>query len=770
MLADKADEVSADNPTGNDTFVAAAHNAYSKGWCPVSTGKPVKGKPPGKAPWLRRITGYSDADAKPKQFGKWPGIVGRMIEKSGDGILNLATRMPVGVVGIDIDDYTAPDGTVKHGLATLAEYEARFGPLPPTMRITARPFDTGSGIRCFRVPDEWAGPSELKRADGSKGDIELIQRHHRVAVLPPSLHHTGRCTTIYSERTGEECDLWAADTLPKLPKRWLIGIGHGNAPAGSRRPQANAAEVQAFVDKHTRERWPSMLRPIVEHTRAEPANTRNTMRDMLCQAAREARAGCYSFGRAVNQIRAAAEHSYTARGRALDDTDFDRSVAYAVAQAEAVAFVALRRRVARAHRFSSPETLRLAERALAPGGRWHPGRRDNDGLQASWVPVDVHAARLGRAAAPPSILARTDGACLFYRRKVHSVHGESESGKSWLVQCAAAETLLAGEPVLYVDFEDDAGPVAERLIRLGVPEQIVDNRALFTYIRPEASPYAPIEQAAFEAVLAQSFSLAVIDGVTDAMGLFGLSGKDNDDVAAWQRQLPRKIARATGAAVVCVDHVSKDADTRGRFALGGQHKMAGLDGAAFVVEMVQPFAVGLAGTASIRVGKDRPGQIRSLGGRWRKRDRTQLIADFRLDSTDTDRTTFVLDVPGPDTDDPTRGAVGAFRPTFCMEKVSRYLETTDDPEQRSTRRTVAALIDEHNEHGRPIGRDVWRAAIDTLAAEGFAEIVPGRRNSHLHAIVRPYREADDPHSGRYANPADAARKVRVRRATKRTEP
>jgi len=72
------------------------------------------------------------------------------------------------------------------------------------------------------------------------------------------------------------------------------------------------------------------------------------------------------------------------------------------------------------------------------------------------------------------------------------------------------------------------------------------------------------------------YGLAVIDGVTDSMGLFGLFGKDADDVARWHRTLPKAVASKTGAAVVCVDHVAKDSQTRGRFALGSQHKMAGL--------------------------------------------------------------------------------------------------------------------------------------------------------------------------------------------------
>ncbi|WP_441957533.1 hypothetical protein [Mycolicibacterium houstonense] len=90
---------------------------------------------------------------------------------------------------------------------------------------------------------------------------------------------------------------------------------------------------------------------------------------------------------------------------------------------------------------------------------------------------------------------------MFYRGRIHSVHGETESGKPWLVQCAAAECLLIGEPVLCLDFEDEAGAVPERLVRLGVSADVVENPALFVYVHPEAPPTTERERQAFEALL-----------------------------------------------------------------------------------------------------------------------------------------------------------------------------------------------------------------------------------------------------------------------------
>ena len=55
------------------------------------------------------------------------------------------------------------------------------------------------------------------------------------------------------------------------------------------------------------------------------------------------------------------------------------------------------------------------------------------------------------------------GSCLFYPGLTHSVHGESESGKSLIVQAECARLVNAGQRVLYLDFESDQQSVLDRL-------------------------------------------------------------------------------------------------------------------------------------------------------------------------------------------------------------------------------------------------------------------------------------------------------------------
>jgi hypothetical protein len=247
---------------------------------------------------------------------------------------------------------------------------------------------------------------------------------------------------------------------------------------------------------------------------------------------------------------------------------------------------------------------------------------------STWAPIDLTGYWTGEHERPePQIIFRADGHGLLYPGKVHSIYGESESGKSWVAQIATAAVLQRGGTVAYIDFEADANSIVQRMRVLGLNRQATSG---LRYLRPEgprhlADPY-------WQELINTPTDLIIIDGVTESLTLWGGETKDNDTITNWNRAFPRALARATGAAVVTIDHVPKDKETRGRFALGGQAKLAALDGAAYLVEPLEPLAPGHIGRLTIRVTKDRPGAIREHAGQWRKSDRTQEAAVLVLDS------------------------------------------------------------------------------------------------------------------------------------------
>src|SRR5829696_7704081 len=159
------------------------------------------------------------------------------------------------------------------------------------------------------------------------------------------------------------------------------------------------------------------------------------------------------------------------------------------------------------------------------------------------------------------------------RRKESRLLGRAGGWQGLGGAVAAAERVRAGEHVIYVDFEDTASTVAGRVLALGLDEEAIAKR--FHYIQP-SEPLADAGWSDLQRALTAEPTLAVIDGVTEALVLHGLELKDNSDVAKWLALLPRKLTTA-GIAVIQVDHVGRDRETRGPYALGAQHKQAGID-------------------------------------------------------------------------------------------------------------------------------------------------------------------------------------------------
>jgi hypothetical protein len=233
-------------------------------------------------------------------------------------------------------------------------------------------------------------------------------------------------------------------------------------------------------------------------------------------------------------------------------------------------------------------------------------------FSTSWTPVDLAAVMSGEVIeVKPTLMLRSDGVPLLYPGRMHAVNSEPEAGKTWLALFVAAEVMRSGGYVLYVDFEDSAAGIVDRLRSFGLPDEMVGR--LFIYVRPD-EPFDANAKNVILAVLKECQPhLTVLDGITEAMSLHSLSIKDNDDSAKFMMMLPRLIAN-TGSAVLQLDHVTKSKDERGRWAIGAQHKLAAIDGVSFSLEARQPFGRGMSGVSTLKVHKDRPGYVRPQGG------------------------------------------------------------------------------------------------------------------------------------------------------------
>lgn len=262
--------------------------------------------------------------------------------------------------------------------------------------------------------------------------------------------------------------------------------------------------------------------------------------------------------------------------------------------------------------------------------------RDVTPKAASWAPQNPDAVLEGEyTRLEPTLLSRNDGNCLLYPGKTHWISGEPESGKSWIAMIAAAQVLRdpAGGRVLYLDYEDDLPEVINRMLALGVSREVLRFDAdRFRYVQPQVGHDR--EQDAFRDLLAQHWSLVILDAVTEALSTEGKSGREENELADWANKVVKPFAQRTGAAVVCIDHVVKSTESRGRWAIGSQHKLAVLSGAAYSIEVSEEIAPGQTGSLLMWVSKDRIGAVRRFSSNWDRSTKMKLAARVVLDATD----------------------------------------------------------------------------------------------------------------------------------------
>lgn len=349
----------------------------------------------------------------------------------------------------------------------------------------------------------------------------------------------------------------------------------------------------------------------------------------------------------------------------------------------------------------------------------------------SWGIVDLSALLEGTyEPVKPDRMMRTDGNGLIYSGMLHSFHGESESGKSLILLWEAALTMNDGEDVLWIDFDSDAAENVGRLLAFGVEKHII--KAHFHYVRPEMGPKG---SKGWGRMFTQAYGLAVIDGVTDAVMLLtgeGTSkGDPNQSFTYFSRRLPKKLAKYTGAAVCMIDHVTKDTQNRGRFAIGAQAKMSQLSGAAYLVEITEVFGRGMRGEIKLSVGKDRPGGVRPNAGEAQK-GQLQEVARVTVDDTGT-HTVLTINPQGMSDIDPFEG---------LRDNVDDMVTVSTALIDRPYGLGINQIKEVLKESGKGMRHERVKAALEALEADGYVsrkEIVTGKQTPYV--LIKPFEAA-----------------------------
>lgn len=337
----------------------------------------------------------------------------------------------------------------------------------------------------------------------------------------------------------------------------------------------------------------------------------------------------------------------------------------------------------------------------------------------SWWPRNLETVIDGtHTEAAPTHLTRNDGQALFYTGKINGLIGESESGKTWVALLAVQQALHSGERVLYLDFEDSASGIIQRLRALGVP---TSDLARFTYVDPDETLHIAARADLNEVLDTHQPTLIVLDGFNAAMTLLGLDLQSNKDATTFAQALLRPLSK-TDATVVYIDHVPKNREQQGKGGIGAQAKRAMTTGCAIRVDVAQEFGRGMTGRLKLTVDKDRAGHVRAASAGAKTAG--QAVLDSSADGTRVD-----MHIEAPDLRTPEER--GPWRPTGLMEKVSRFLESGPGP---WSKKAIEDAVEGKAEH--------VRAALTGLIEDGYVARENGPRGALLHRSIQPFRDGE----------------------------
>jgi hypothetical protein len=302
----------------------------------------------------------------------------------------------------------------------------------------------------------------------------------------------------------------------------------------------------------------------------------------------------------------------------------------------------------------------------------------------------------------------TLGGGILYPGKRHVFSGPQESAKTLAAHAISLDVIRAGGTVLLIDFEMGQWDARDRLRELGATANDFER---IHYVEPDT----PATEGIIGQLLDLTPTLVVIDAAAGAYDLQGLDDNKRQDVERFAGVYVRSFWLA-GIATVLIDHVVKNADARGKYAIGSERKVGGADVHLGFEVASSPLTRGGHGVYRIVTHKDRGG--------WLPRPRAAEL-ELRSDS-DTHAITWTFREPLTESDD-------GWQPTVLMEKVSRWLEQQDEPKSRNE--VESANLGK--------SRDYVRKAMDKLLAGEYVVETAGPRKARMLTSIKPFRTSPD---------------------------
>jgi AAA domain-containing protein len=221
----------------------------------------------------------------------------------------------------------------------------------------------------------------------------------------------------------------------------------------------------------------------------------------------------------------------------------------------------------------------------------------------NWEPLNL--AHLDQR---PPVEPTLGGVGLVYPGKRHVVSGPQESAKTLAAYAIALETIRqAGTvhgtvhgTVLLIDFEMGPYDARDRFRELGANDTDLDR---LLYVEPETPATA---ETAF-ALVELNPTLVIVDAAAGAYDLQGLDDNKRSDVERFAGTYVRTFW-LRGVATILIDHVVKNADQRGKYAIGSERKIGGAD-VHLGFEPITALTRGGYGLYRVATHKDRLGHL-----------------------------------------------------------------------------------------------------------------------------------------------------------------
>lgn len=191
---------------------------------------------------------------------------------------------------------------------------------------------------------------------------------------------------------------------------------------------------------------------------------------------------------------------------------------------------------------------------------------------------------------------------LLYPGEVHLLYAKGGSGKTTVGYLTCQQSAQRGGTVMYLDYEGTRNWMAHKLVLMGCTEQ---EASLIWYGKPRGPLTTSTVRWLADFAMALHAKVLIVDSLARALAAANLEEQSNGDLNRFFDAM--EPLRATGAAVIFIDHVGHQKDTLAMPSPRGASAKVDQVSAAYWLRVREGWSEDKSGSAELMVRKDRFG-------------------------------------------------------------------------------------------------------------------------------------------------------------------